>query len=548
MLLNLKVINFALIEDLEIEFKEGLTVLTGETGTGKSIILEALHLIFAKRSDQEMIRHGSSKALVSATFKLDKNKQAILELDEVITITREIDISGRHKITLNDKTITLNLLKIITEEIGMIHSQEDSLQILDHNEYLNFINLMDRKKTNTYLNNYLLKRSNYLEALKHLNNLITKKDQDIEQKEYMIYQLNEIKSLNLFHNEKIELEDKVSKLINFDKISNSLKEVDFLLESEVNISSLYTVMKLLEKIKVYDESYLEAYNRLNNVYYELVDVKSLTNSKLLELDFNESEFNFMQERIYEISKLEEKYEKDANELLKLGLELEEKIALIDNYDDYIKGYQDKVSKFYEEAYLEGLKLSELRKKLALEFENLIMLELKDLDLNSTNFKVKFNTLDKDSKSLYETGIDEVEFLISLNEGEPIRTLSKVASGGERARFVFAIKSIYAKQNNLDILILDEIDIGISGKTAAMVARKMSTLSENIQLIVISHLPQVAARADNHYGINKKLINNRMVTDIKLLDYDDRIKMIALMLSDESLSEFAIEQAKMLLKK
>lgn len=548
MLLNLKVINFALIEDLEIEFKEGLTVLTGETGTGKSIILEALHLIFAKRSDQEMIRHGSSKALVSATFKLDQNKQAILELDEVITITREIDISGRHKITLNDKTITLNLLKTITEEIGMIHSQEDSLQILDHNEYLNFINLMDRKKTNTYLNNYLLKRSNYLEALKHLNNLITKKDQDIEQKEYMIYQLNEIKSLNLFHNEKIELEDKVSKLINFDKISNSLKEVDFLLESEVNISSLYTVMKLLEKIKVYDESYLEAYNRLNNVYYELVDVKSLTNSKLLELDFNESEFNFMQERIYEISKLEEKYEKDANELLKLGLELEEKIALIDNYDDYIKGYQDKVSKLYEEAYLEGLKLSELRKKLALEFENLIMLELKDLDLNSTNFKVKFNTLDKDSKSLYETGIDEVEFLISLNEGEPIRTLSKVASGGERARFVFAIKSIYAKQNNLDILILDEIDIGISGKTAAMVARKMSRLSENIQLIVISHLPQVAARADNHYGINKKLINNRMVTDIKLLDYDNRIKMIALMLSDESLSEFAIEQAKMLLKK
>ena len=548
MLLNLKVINFALIEDLEIDFKEGLTVLTGETGTGKSIILEALHLIFAKRSDQEMIRHGSSKALVSATFKLDKNKQAILELDEVITITREIDISGRHKITLNDKTITLNLLKTITEEIGMIHSQEDSLQILDHNEYLNFINLMDRKKTNTYLNNYLLKRSNYLEALKHLNNLITKKDQDIEQKEYMIYQLNEIKSLNLFHNEKIELEDKVSKLINFDKISNSLKEVDFLLESEVNISSLYTVMKLLEKIKVYDESYLEAYNRLNNVYYELVDVKSLTNSKFLELDFDESEFNFMQERIYEISKLEEKYEKDANELLKLSLELEEKIALIDNYDDYIKGYQDKVSKLYEEAYLEGLKLSELRKKLALEFEKLITLELKDLDLNSTNFKVKFNTLDKDSKSLYDTGIDEVEFLISLNEGEPIRTLSKVASGGERARFVFAIKSIYAKQNNLDILILDEIDIGISGKTAAMVAKKMSSLSENIQLIVISHLPQVAARADNHYGINKKLINNRMVTDIKLLDYDDRIKMIALMLSDESLSEFAIEQAKMLLKK
>lgn len=548
MLTNLKVSNFALIEDLDINFNKGLTVLTGETGTGKSIILEALHLIFAKRSDQEMIRHGYDKAVVSATFELDELKSKTLELDKTINITREIDSSGRHKITLNNKNITLSYLNKLTSEIGMIHSQEDTLIILDNNEYINFIDLMDKNKTTNLLSNYLIKRSEYLDEKKHLDSLIKKKDSDIEQRDFLIHQLNEIKSLNLQLNEKEELELKIEKLKNFDKISSSLKESKYNFEEIINIGSLYETSKLLNSIKSFDDSYLDISDRLETSYYELIDIQSIINDKLTELDFDESEFDFLQERLFEISRIEDKYNKTSNELIDFSETLEEQISLIDNYDDYISSYEKKVNKLFKETYNLGVKLSDYRKELAKKFEKLIKFELKDLDLENTNFLVKFNTLTLEDNTLYDTGIDSLEFLISLNEGEPLRTLSKVASGGERARFLFAIKSIYAKQNNLDILILDEIDIGISGKTAAKVANKMEELSKDVQLIVISHLPQVAARANNQYAINKELIKNRMVTNIKLLNHTERVKMIALMLSDESLSEFAIEQAKMLLKK
>lgn len=545
MLTNLKVNNFALIEDIDINFEEGLTVLTGETGTGKSIILESLQLIFAKRSDQEMIRHGSDKAIVTATFKLPKEKQTLLEIPEIIVITREIDKKGRHKITLNDKPITLNYLKYITDFFGSIHNQDDSLILLNHDEYINFIDQIDSHKTKELLNNYLLKRSNYLEAKKHLDELKEKKDYDTSQKEFLEYQLNEIKALKLVKDEKENLELTVEKLKHFDKISSTLREVNGMINNSANIEELYNSAKLLDKIKNFDEEYLKINEKLFDLYYELDEIRSIVNEKLNELDFDENEFNLMQERIFAISKLEEKYKKSANELIQDQVIIEEKLSLIENYDEYLIEYNNKVNKLFNEAYNEALKLSNYRKKLATKFSELVVKELKDLDLNNTKFEVAFKTLEN---TLLDTGIDEIEFLVSLNEGEPLRTLSKVASGGERARFTFAIKTIYAKQNNLDILILDEIDIGISGKVAAKVANKMYELSKELQLIVISHLPQVAARADNHYGITKQLINNRMVTNINRLEMDERIKMIAMMLSDESLSPYAIEQAKMLLKK
>ena len=195
-----------------------------------------------------------------------------------------------------------------------------------------------------------------------------------------------------------------------------------------------------------------------------------------------------------------------------------------------------------------MKLTELRKKLAKKLASDVIVELKDLDLDKAKFDIEFELTSKEEKTLLESGLDQVEFMISLNEGEPIKPLAKVASGGERARFMFALKSIYAKANRLSMLVLDEIDIGISGKTAAKVAYKMHELSHMMQLIVITHLPQVAAKADHHYGITKSKINNRMVTHINKLNMDQRVEMIGMMLSDEKLSHFAIEQAKILLKK
>ena len=547
MIQTLKVKDFALIEDITINFESGLTVLTGETGSGKSIILEALNLLFAKRSDQEMIRHGKDKAVVTGTFILNESLQQIFELPQQITIIREIEKNGRHKVFLNDNQITLTYLKTITEKIGSIHSQNDTFLLLDNSLYLNFIDEIDKENINKILTSYLIKRSEYLDNLKHLEHLKQKKAEDIEQKEFYEYQLNEIKSLNLELNELENLEQNYEKLKHFDKISNNLNN-SYQIINNNQFDNLYDAAKLLEAIKEFDLDYQSQSEKIFNLYYELDEIKSTISNKIYELDFDENEFNLIQERIYELKKLEEKYNKSINELINYQEELEEKINLIANYDDYIKKYQQKVDNLYLQAYNEAYNLSNLRQKLAKKLEKQIIEQLKDLDLDKAKFQIIFTQLTKEEKTLLENGIDSIEFYISLNEGEPLKPLHKVASGGERARFMFALKSIYAKQNNLSLLVLDEIDIGISGKTAAKMANKMVELSKDLQLLVITHLPQVAAKADHHYGISKQLKNERMITNITKLDETKRIEMIALMLSDESLSHYAIEQAKMLLKK
>lgn len=544
MLKTLKINDFALIEDININFNEGLTVLTGETGAGKSIILESLHLLFAKRSDQEMIRYGKDKAVVSGEFLLSAEQQLLFDLPELINITREIDKSGRHKITINGVTTTLTNLKKITDTIGSIHGQNDTFILLDTNEYLNFVDLVDEKETNKLLNKYLLARSDYLDSSKHLETLKQKKQSDVEQKEFLQYQIEELNSYNLDKDEKTDLSEKFDKLKHFDLISQTLNESYYNLKDNVNVDLIYDAAKSLEKISSFDNVYTSSKESLLNIYYEFLEVTSKLNDNMNNLDYDENEFNYIQERLHELEKLENKYQKPISEIIDYLSEITEKIELIDNYDDYILKYKKQVDDKFKVAYEHGIKLSEYRKKLALKLEKLLIKELSDLDLEKANFKIEF----KNENNLLENGIDTVEFLISLNEGEPLRQLSKVASGGERARFMFALKIIYANQNNLKLLVLDEIDIGISGKTAAKMANKMQNVSLSTQLIVITHLPQVAAKANTHFGITKQLQDKRMTTFIKELSDNERIEMIALMLSDESLSHFAIEQAKMLLKK
>lgn len=547
MILKLKVQNFALIEDLEIELEDKLTVLTGETGTGKTIILEALHLLFGKRSDQTMIRHGRDKALVFGMFKLNHSIQIKYDLPETIEVLREIDSSGRHKISLNDGPITLTFLKQIMDDVGSMHGQNETMQLLDQSSYIEFVDQINEEKTKQLLNNYLILRNNYLEMKNKLKELRQRKDADIEQQEFYQYQLDELNEYNLVENEKEDLTTKINELSHFDTISTNLKEAYQLFE-DTKIDNLYEISKKIEKINKYMNDFETSNESVLDAYYNLEEIKNNIFNKIETLNFDENEFNIIQARIFELNRLEEKYKKDITELIAYESELTEKLALITNYDDYIKSYETKVIDGFNKAFNSGLSLSKQRKNNALVLEEALIKELKDLDLPKATIKIIFNEIDINKTQLLETGLDDIDFHISLNEGEPIKPLAKVASGGERARFMFALKIIYARQNNLQLLILDEIDIGISGKTAAMVANKMQSVAKDIQLIVISHLPQVAARADNHYGIYKRLENNRMVTNIKKLDFDDRVETIALMLSDESLSNFAIEQAKRLLQK
>ena len=549
MLKSLKVSHFALIDDLEIEFNDGLTALTGETGAGKTIILESLHLLFGKRSDQQMIRYGESKAVVVGTFVLPKDKQEQLGLDEEITVRREIDSNSRHVMKINDEVVTLNRLKEVMSILGNIHSQNDSMTLFDRGYYLTFIDQVDQKKVDELLHHYLIKRSKYLDQKKAFEQLKNKKEASIEKESFLAYQIKELEGYQLVPDEKTQLEDELNKLKNYDKIMNELQSAYQYLDGEVyQIDHIYDASVALDKIKHLDESYQDMAERLSSSYYEIDDVKSRIYQNIEGLDFDQDKFNLMQERHYELIKIEQKYQKEINDLIDYYHEIKKELLMITDYDEYIKEARKELDEAFLDAYNAGLKLRELRQKLAKKLSKDMILELKDLDLEKATFDIVFDDIEKEEKALLETGLDQVEFMISLNEGEPIKPLAKVASGGERARFMFALKSIYAKSNQLSMLVLDEIDIGISGKTAAKVALKMAELSKAMQLIVITHLPQVAAKADHHYGITKQKENNRMVTHITKLNLDQRIEMIGMMLSDEKLSHFAIEQAKMLLKK
>jgi len=549
MLKSLRVKNFALIDDLEMNFETGLTALTGETGAGKSIILESLQLLFGKRSDSTMIRYGEQKAIVYGIFELSNQQQLILELPKTIVVEREIDLSGRHNMRINDTVTTLSRLKEVMNSIGSIHSQNETMNLFDKSYYLIFIDQVDQKKIDSLLNQYLLDRSNYLFKKKHLEELKTKKNQSVEKKSFLEYQVNEIHNYHLIPNEKEELIEKIEKLKNHDKIMNQLKTAYSALDNErFQVDQVYEAGKALEKIGTLDPEYKTMGERLMTSYYELDDVKSRVYQTIESLDFDETEFDLMQERSFELVKIEQKYQKSIQTIIEYLKQIEEELLLITDYDHYLESAKQDMKKAFDKAYDSGMKVTELRKKLAKKLSADVLLELKDLDLEKAVFDIQFEQVSQEDSALLETGLDQIEFNISLNEGEPVKPLAKVASGGERARFMFALKSIYAKSNQLSLLILDEIDIGISGKTAAKVANKMTSLSKIMQLLVITHLPQVAARADHHYGITKIKEQNRMVTRIHHLSDDERIETIALMLSDEKLSHFAIEQAKMLLHK
>ena len=547
MLSYLEVKNFALIDDLNIEFNNGLTALTGETGSGKSILLESLQLLFGKRSDAEYIRTGTTKALVTGRFKLSTIQAKDLDLPVEITLTREIDQSGRHLVKLNDEQITLARLKQITHKIGLIHGQNDTYQLLDKSTYVSFVDQIDTNTVNQLLQNYLLKRSSYLENVRAFESLKNKKQETLERADFLKFQINELKSYNLFTGEKLDLEDKVQRLKNFDSIQQALKlSYDTFNGQLFQTDLLYDAYKQMDKISNYDKNFKELAKLLEESYYNLEEAKKGVETQLDSLDFDSEAFNQYQERLYELSKIETKYAKSNDDLVVYLEQITDELSMSEDFDGYLNNAKIKLDKQYEEAYKLGEKISDYRKKLALNLEKSLTSALHELDLEKAQFKIQFDPL-KDGMTLGEDGLDSVEFMISLNEGEPLKPLSKVASGGEKARFMFALKSLYTTNSELSLLVFDEIDIGISGKTATKMANVMKRHAKHLQILVITHLPQVAAKADYHYTIFKSFIDKRMQTQISVLDYDARILSIAGMLSDDEITPFAIEQAKMLLK-
>ena len=557
MLSEIKVKNFAIIEDIEVKFSPNMTVLTGQTGAGKSLIIDAISLLLGARADLDMIRYGEAESTITAIFNnlseltLEMINNLGYDFKDEIIITRVISNSGKNTIKVNNQTITLNQLKQIGLYLGDIHVQHDTYRLINKDNYLSFL---DNYKDKTFLNHYntyQVKRLKYLEAIKKYNECL-KKSKDLSNKqEFLEFQKGELENLALEEDIDTKLESEIEKLSNFDKIFTNLNEAyQYLSDEGFNLDSLYEAASNLGKIKEYDSDYASYNETLLDSYYQIEEVRSALYKAKDALDFDPDYLDELQSRLYEINKIKEKYKMSVKELIKYLEDITLELSLITNFDEAILELKNDIIKNHQDLVKCANNLRSYRQKQAKACELALVKECKELDLEHTKFEIIFNEVDLtdpfNNSIFLDNGIDIVDFYISFNVGEPVKPLNKVASGGELSRIMLAFKTIYLEKNPLSFMVFDEIDSGVSGITARKIAMKMHEVAKETQVLAITHLPQVAAIADRQLYILKEEENNRTKTLVKELSYDERITEIAIMLSGLELSEGILQTAKMML--
>ena len=551
MMLNaLNIKNFAIIDDLQIEFFNGFNVLTGETGAGKSIIIDALGLLIGDRATPSLIKNGVSKAFIEGTFfisnKIKNTIEKILDedLDEnIIYVSKDIYIDGRSVSKINGRAVTINLLKEIMSLLVDIHSQHDNQYLLNPNNYLELLdNFMDEEQLqvkNRYLNAYKV----YLDIKKRYEDAQNEKlsEQEIE---FLTYQNNEIEAINLKQNEIEELEIEQKRINQLSKFSETINNINELLGGDEGaIDKIYLAKKAIEKIAD-DKAFSPYFDKLETLYYDLADVLDSIKAEFDSFDIDEHRINEINDRIYKINIIKRKYGKTYEDIQKVYLENQKKIDFFNNHEQKIKDLKDDYDLIYSKTYQLGLELSQKRYEISQKLINNVEEQLKDLYLNHAKFEITINKLD----NLTKNGIDKVDFLVSMNPGQPLKTISKVASGGEISRLMLGLKVVFTKLSNISTIVFDEVDTGVSGKVAQAVGEKMASLGINNQVLCITHLAQVASLANNHFHVSKKITENDTSTIIKLLNEDEHVIEIAKLISGNEISEASIEAAKQLIVK
>ena len=550
MLLSLQVKNFAIIDNINIDFKEGMTVLTGETGAGKSLIIDAIGLLFGKRASSDLVRFKENKATIEGVFteyntkviELLKVNDIEYSLDEFIIIKREIYASGKSIAKINNTLAPVSVLNDLSEVIGDIHSQFDVQTLVNPKNYLEFLNT---DEILNLLDTYKSLLNEYKNAKKEYDYFVKSNNETKEQLEFLTFQAKELKKANLQINEEEELKEKLNYLNNFEEINTNIQEIKGIFEEKSVLDNIYLSLDNFKKIAVYDKQYESTVNIVDEAYYNLMDVVETIKRSENSLDYDSSLIEDINLRLSIYSNLKRKYKKNTHELIEYLSQIEEKINNIDNFDFKLKEFEKKSSDLLNKVNFVANEISKLRLIEAKVIEKNIINVLKDLMLSNTIFQINFIKSDV----FLQTGIDKIDFLITFNKGEPLKSLSKTASGGELSRFMLALKTLVSKKMNFQTLIFDEIDSGVSGKIAFSIASKIKKLSENSQILCVTHLPQVASIADNHLHITKEVdAENRTITKISEIVGEERINEIALMISNGVITDASFNLAKELLNK
>ena len=540
MISTLHIKNIGIIDDLSIDLNEGLNVLTGETGAGKTLIIDSLGIISGGRFSKEMIRKGETNSFVEICMYEPQNENSI---DGNIIVSREINSNGKNMCKINGRMVTVNELKNFMSKFIEIHGQNDNQSLLDNKFHLKYLDgfigdkIIDTKKQ------YKEKYEKYLEIKQELKNNYGDEKERERKLDLLRYQFNEIEEANLKVNEEDNLEEKRKLMLNSEKISKNLNEADIAI-GENSIDSINIAIRALEKIENIDKKYEDISSNLKNIYYELQEISRDISEHKEDVYFDEQERNEVEERLDLIYNLKRKYGNDVQEILNYKDEIEAEINHIENLDEYNNKLKKELKQLKQEMTTLAEKMHELRNEYGKVLSININKVLEDLEMKNANINIH---VDYNEEEFFENGKDIVEFYITTNLGEDEKQLAKIASGGEMSRIMLAIKKVLADTDKMPVLIFDEIDTGISGKAAGAVAEKLNGISKNHQVLCISHLPSIAAIADYNYFISKRVINERTNTNIKLLNEKETLEEIARISSGE-INEATIQYAMQLRNK
>ena len=540
MISTLHIKNIGIIDDLSIDLNQGLNVLTGETGAGKSLIIDSIEIISGGRFSKEMIRKGETNSFIELCMYEPENENSI---DGNIIVSREINTTGKNMCKINGRMVTVTELKEFMSQFIEIHGQNKNQELLNNKTHLKCLDGFIGEEIKTLKNKYVEKYNRYSQIKQELKQNYGDDKEKERKLDLLKYQIEEIEQANLKENEENELEEKRKIMQNAEKITKNLNEADMVI-SETGIDSLSTAIKSLEKIEGIDEKYEKIANNLKSLYYELQEISRDLGSFNDEIYFDEEERNFTEERLDLIYSLKRKYGNSVKEILEYKEEIENEVKHIENLDEYNNKLKQELNQTINKMNEIGKQIHELRIKKAKTLSQNINKELSDLEMKNAkvNIHVKYQ-----ENEFYKTGKDEVEFFISTNIGEDEKELAKIASGGEISRIMLAIKKVLADTDKMPVLIFDEIDTGISGNAANMVADKLNNISKNHQVLCISHLPSIAAMADYNYFISKKVVEERTNTNVKLLNEEEIVKEIA-RISSGKINDITIKYAEELRNK
>lgn len=549
MLTQLSINNYALINELTIDFSSGLSIITGETGAGKSILLGALGLVLGNRADLSSLKDTSKKCVVEAKLSIanydlrDFFEELELDYDDFTIIRREILPSGKSRAFVNDTPVNLSALNDLKSLLIDVHSQHQTMQLSDADFQFSVIDAL--AKNNSIIEGYKKGLQSLSKLKKELEKLEKNQQEANLQYDYNLHLFNELEKAKLQIDEQQELEEKLDKLNNIEEIKLNLSEaLAVSINEEIGIQSLVLVLEnRLSKIALFSKEYLELSSRISSLKIELDDIVVELEDANENVEFDPTEAIQINDRLQLIYNLQKKHAVNSIEDLLIVLEnLSEKVSQVENADENIKQKKKEIEKVASELDAIASKISDARKKIIPNLQNELHLLLSDLGMVNARFSIKIIP----TKNYFSNGKDELKFLFSANKGGNFGELKKVASGGELSRIMLSIKKILSENTQLPTIIFDEIDTGVSGEVSNKIAAIMQQMSQNMQVITITHLPQIAAKGSHHYKVFKGEINGETTTQLKKLTVEDRVSEIAEMLSGKTLSDSAIIHAKELL--